>query len=799
MRNSPVVLVWVQPPGIAKFECPDVTEKVIGFEYEDEETKADKLTLTIENSDLKNFDDPVFAMNNFIYVQWGYADALTLERKCIIKKVTGFKELKVEAYGLEVVLDHAEETRSYKPQSASATAEEIANRWGYSSWEVQHIADSKFIQPVVHQAMMTDAAVLRKLASDLSWQWYIDYDGFHFHPRDYYAKSFYLDILELKYSGDQTSTEILDIGLEMDVTRIPQTQQIFVADQKRRYALNIKSDAMSDPDRQWINEMQIATNTFEPASGYNGDERGPKSAVRLKTRSAAEGKSWAEALYNLKQLDAVKMKVKTIGDPNIYAKSVVFVDNIGARLSQSYFVTGVKHVIRGGYTCELSLVGDGIGGRKTTSMYASEADAIQVGTAAAGSHYRRRDGRGGATPSGNQLKAPGQNLETPQQLKELQAREKLLPEEAKVDQGKLDEVVAGFLPTPEDPYRNAKVYGNTILNRRPIVKLPYGDIATTYSHTVPVGKYWMNVPGITHDGQILETDDDAYEYYKRTTEHLGVFTTYDAALKSAEAVHLNQEKYPPVNELPAIKDYSVPALIAPPPVPDRDPFSHESLSGDSPTTASDLAPPNAYQRDPFGAEPELREERLGMLTPMIVETPEGPKTVLVDAGTDASKNQDPEIIPGEIVYDFHNEEAETVVATPMYTEKERASALKAVYTQNKGINTGGSGYNYDYTAVPYAEVSGEQVPVRPIVVRTSPNAPYWTVLPGISRDGTLLTEDQANRYYRDTGEFLAVQPTQEKAQKAADAIADFLVKYPPKSSNDAGQKVNIPQRKAAIQ
>lgn len=773
-----------------KLACPDVTEKIMSFKYEDQETKADKMEMKIENADLRNFDEPIFSVNNYIYVQWGYVDALTIERKMVIKKVTGFKELTIHAYGLETVLDNIEEVKTYKPQPVSETARQIAARWGYVSPSLLHITDSGFIQPTIVQAKMSDAALMRKLAAQLHWIWYIDFDGFHFHPRDFYRNTVYNPTLTLKYSGDQTTTEILDIDIDVDVTRIPVVVKAQMAEQRQRFALNINKNSMNAKNAAYIAEKQLATGTFEPASGYNGTEHQKVERPRLKARTSGEADEVASRLFNTRQLDAVTMKVKTIGDPNIYAKHVVQIENIGMRLSQAYYITGVTHSIDKGYTCELACKSDGIGGRKTNSNYAKEANLINVGTgvAAVGSHYDYSPDKGDATRTDNKS--------APQNPASAEPEPVLHQSDDKI-------------PTAADPYANAIVPGNLDLRHRPVVRLRNGDIATTYSRTVKLSDYgdgaakgWMNVPGITHEGYVFEDqpsggptgDDQAYAYYQQTShEHLGIFSTLDDAIASAQAVHLNQEIIPPQNTMPIVVEQPEHPVELLPIVPSsRAPFAPEPEPIDPRyprNVTNPFAPePEITPRNPFAPAPETQAPEVDPYLPKgIITSPVEATPVPIDAapaligGADGTGTTVPLQVETPQGSKIINVDPVNIdVSTAERLQQQSDAALNAVYKANRGI-TAITPYQYNYDTAPYAvdPSTNERVPVAPMAVE---NGAWWTVLPQVSRDGTFLSESAALSNYRETGEYLGNYKTKQEAVDAQNAITNYLTKYPPKDS-----------------
>jgi len=84
-RTDPQFSVTVVPEGSTE-ERVDLSERVLSFVFEDSEKKADKLVLTVDNWDLKNFDDPVWKKGNILEVSWGYPGDMAPTREVVIQK-----------------------------------------------------------------------------------------------------------------------------------------------------------------------------------------------------------------------------------------------------------------------------------------------------------------------------------------------------------------------------------------------------------------------------------------------------------------------------------------------------------------------------------------------------------------------------------------------------------------------------------------------------------------------------------------------------------------------------------------
>jgi hypothetical protein len=79
--------------------------QVLSFVYENSEQKADKLVLSVDNWDLKNFDDPVWKKGNLLEVSWGYPGDMAPTRQVVIQKVTGFQVLSIEGHATSVLMN----------------------------------------------------------------------------------------------------------------------------------------------------------------------------------------------------------------------------------------------------------------------------------------------------------------------------------------------------------------------------------------------------------------------------------------------------------------------------------------------------------------------------------------------------------------------------------------------------------------------------------------------------------------------------------------------------------------------
>ena len=357
-RSAFFLSVVVQPEG-EKGARLDVSDRILGFTFVDSAKKADKLTLTLDNFDLAEFDNPTFRKGGLVTVTWGYAEIKHPPVTCRIQSVKGGLQLRVEALARSIDMNKVKRSRVFGSMKISDIALQIAGEWGYSG-DMLHVEDTSIMWGAVAQGGLTDAQFLAKHAKREGFQFYVDWSGFHFHQPNLGQRPRRV----LEYFTSETGDIKDDFDVENDITARAGTVVVHGRNPMPR------KDFAATADNASTKRQGLAPNPEAEGETYVMDRS--TGAVSVRQRVAGEhavtaapteaaAKRHADAAFRGAQLGTVKMKMNIIGDPAMLAKSVVEVRGLGKRLSGNYYVSSVTH--KGGgksaYECELEMRRDG--------------------------------------------------------------------------------------------------------------------------------------------------------------------------------------------------------------------------------------------------------------------------------------------------------------------------------------------------------------------------------------------------------------------------------------------------------
>jgi hypothetical protein len=340
----------------------DLRDRLIEFKFQDREKGADLCFLTLENHDLSLYDEEGLDKGSALEITWGYPNNFSPTRQVIVKKSTGFEKLKVEAYGREVQLNRETKCQTFTEKKRSQIVQEIALKGGFKGSDLD-IEDTKVVFETVHQAKQTDAQFIKKLAEKEGFQFYIDFDGFHFHKR----RLDQTPVRTFTYYHDSDRGDVISIDeVDTNISAKPGAVRLKGRNSKTKENYDVRStNAATDRD-----SLAGVVLIIDPESSNrrllrrNASEQVQTSGQQNKEAAKRE----ADGRYRNTQLSSVKLKLTVIGDPSLVAKSIIVVNGISELLSGRYYVTEAMHTITdSGYSVQLTTKRDGVSTRGATS------------------------------------------------------------------------------------------------------------------------------------------------------------------------------------------------------------------------------------------------------------------------------------------------------------------------------------------------------------------------------------------------------------------------------------------------
>lgn len=357
-------------PNLSASSNVDLSEYILSLEFEDKGRCADKLILHVKNYDLKFFDDQTWRAGNLLEVSWGYPFNLSPPRVVIIDKVTGFNELKVEGHCKSMLLNKVTGSEVFHQQTRSDVVKTVLKRYGYTDQDLGYIEDTKVVLPSIVKPKMTDAQFIQNLATREGFDFFVDFDGPHWHQPAF-------DQAPIRsytwYTGD-TGT-IKDIKIKNDVLSQPAVVITAGRDIKSKQTFtNLHSDSTVTRAGNAPNlSASVTDNTKKTVEKTTPDaiDRlivNPETRDRDRTQiiPKATGKDVAkregDAAFKRSMQMSVKLTAEIIGDPKLVAKTNIEIQGISKRLSGRYYIDKIKHKLsKNGYGCSLEChrTGDG--------------------------------------------------------------------------------------------------------------------------------------------------------------------------------------------------------------------------------------------------------------------------------------------------------------------------------------------------------------------------------------------------------------------------------------------------------
>lgn len=356
-REAPTYFLSVQPDGASESQRIDVSDRVLTLSYEDAESEADKLALTIDNFDLSNLDDPLFAKGNMLKVSWGYPGNMSPTRDAVIQEVKGFRTLTVNALDRSILAHKEQENRIWHNMTRSAVAEQIAAELGYLKQFV-HVDDTTRIHEAIAQVRETNAQFMRRLAMREGHQFYVDFDGIHWHAR----KTGQAPAREYVYYLDENRGDIIDVVIDNDITAKPAQIVMRGKDPVTKEEFTVEG-SNAETKRTGLAPLVDAGAPGEIV--IVGDKRTGSARLGMKVvhasteSSEASAKSHADGAYKGAALTNVELTVQAVGDPQQLAKTVITISGLRS-LSGKYYTSKITHKLgANGYVMEMKCKREG--------------------------------------------------------------------------------------------------------------------------------------------------------------------------------------------------------------------------------------------------------------------------------------------------------------------------------------------------------------------------------------------------------------------------------------------------------
>lgn len=356
----------------------DLRDRVLSVKFVNKVSGADKLDLTMDNSDLSLFSDPRMAEGNKLHVQWGYANDLTPVHIVTIKAVKGWRTISIEGESSsELASIGQQRTRMWEASTEFEVAESIAREMGYVDSNQRDIRPPEGWEEerrTINQAGETDMAFLTRLASRWSLNWYIAGGVFNFHPpNDDQPPAFvlrYWSDSEGVFSGEPSITEGT-LGLPGRVTRrshSPRDRRTVSGtagndDDTTRPVLGEDSPlrdpgrvaALSERDRAAAADDEYFMRWVQGRENQSVMDPIQDQVVAGTDRTEGQARNRARTGFRRAERKAIKMTLPLIGLTWIRADMTVRLEFGVESLDGNYLVEEVTHNIGQNYTCQATV------------------------------------------------------------------------------------------------------------------------------------------------------------------------------------------------------------------------------------------------------------------------------------------------------------------------------------------------------------------------------------------------------------------------------------------------------------
>lgn len=388
-KDAPIVFLQASTNSDAK-ERLDLNDRLISFEFVDSEKRANQCFIELDNFDLSLYELEGLRRGSIISVAWGYAGNMSPTHEMTIRRSTsssfkikrkkgdpksqyakrdktvssdsggdsikGFEIFKLEAYGKSFAMHQDIKSRVFENTTRSEVVRRIAAEYGFINPAFIHVEDTDETYAIITQARMTDAQFLKRLAAKEGFEFYTDWDGFHFHTRQTQqaaAKVF-------RYYTDQNAGEVAKVD-EIDVNLAGLGGAITCAGYDPIQKKEIRERATNDNVKRATLAPDIELISPEDSTTRLMKRNVADHVIATPQATKASARREADGRFRDAQLAAVKVKLTIIGDPTVLAKTICDIEGIGSLFNGKYYISEARHKISdGGFLVSLHTRRDGL-------------------------------------------------------------------------------------------------------------------------------------------------------------------------------------------------------------------------------------------------------------------------------------------------------------------------------------------------------------------------------------------------------------------------------------------------------
>lgn len=367
---------------------PGWLPRLEAFEYKDRVNGVSRATFTVDNSDYAFLDFSGWAKSfTFSFGEYG---VMSLWQCADLTKVTGSKELKVEAQSLETRLLAKHNKRYFEDTTLRDVVEAVAREWGLNT-EIDTTCQGVAVK-ALSQVNETDAAFLKRQAQSHGYNFWIDGDTLVFRGETrgdlvelpfgslIEEPTFDLNFRQLRKKGraegskntigetdESTVGSLKDMLADLlggDETAPEQIGKYSPATGKAGSGVGIKvlsedySYRVTSLERR-VNELMLAGYSRDDAWAVAGAEAGGGGQGPAPAPDEHPARTKAEAARWLNK-QVLKLEAKIAGYARVRAGDSIELTSAPAVISGQWFIKEAVHSWGGdGYTTRLSLTKHG--------------------------------------------------------------------------------------------------------------------------------------------------------------------------------------------------------------------------------------------------------------------------------------------------------------------------------------------------------------------------------------------------------------------------------------------------------